>query len=166
MPCPRGTYAAAAGATACTPCAPFASTPGAGARLAAACACQPGYYPWGGEGDGRHNCTVCADGALCPGGGTVFARPGWCEAAPQTFRHCCEPDACPGGLGASCASKAALAAGGGGGCDVRQARRVRPRPARTRASAARSRSGRRGGQAHRTSGGAVTRAGPRAPPAR
>ena len=102
--CPLGTYADSPGQTACSGCPTAATTVSEGSYLAAACTCQTGYFGF------DNLCIVCPTGAECPGGNLVRAKSGWCEGpavvngsvSVPTFRHCCEPSNCPGGVSAGC----------------------------------------------------------------
>jgi len=104
QPCPLGTYAATTGQTACTACPTAATTVSPGAYLPAACTCMAGHFGW------DNMCIVCPTGGECPGGNLVRAKSGWCEGAAlvngsssiPTYKHCCNPDNCPGGIAAAC----------------------------------------------------------------
>ena len=117
-PCPAGQYAPNEGSTSCTACPQFATTPSQGSYLAEACICQPGYYALDSV------CEVCAEGAECLGGNLMKARAGWCEVPPTdeagsvaSFLHCCRPEECTGGVGATC--DASIATVGVEDCAVR-----------------------------------------------
>ena len=93
----------------CSACVEGGVCPGGRAVLARAGWCEAG--------------TVVVTGSTDAGGGGAGNEgvegdtAGTVNAGARLFRHCCEPSQCPGGFGASCERKIALA--DGGECDVR-----------------------------------------------